>query len=97
MNPLDNQLSRLLRAAAQAPREASISELPFAAQAQILAAWRSVRQESVGWLANWLRAGLAAAALVTALALGLSWSTFRPPSGDEYAVANAAFYVAVAP
>jgi len=97
MKPLDDQLDRLLRAAAQAPREAALSELPFTAQARVMGAWRSSHSDSVSWLANWLRAGLAAAALVAALAWGLSWPTLRAPNGDEYAVANAALYVAIAP
>jgi hypothetical protein len=97
MNPLDEQLNRLLRSAARAPHDAAVVELPARAEYRILAAWRSSRLESEGWLGPWLRSGLAAAALITAVALGLSWSSWRPPTGDEYAVANAAFYVAVAP
>lgn len=97
MNPLDHQLDRLLRSAAQSPRPVELNQLSFAAESRILAVWRTQQSDSLGWLANWLRAGLATAALVAAIALGLNWPTSRPPTGDEYAVANATFYVAVAP
>ncbi len=97
MNPLDHQLDRLLRAAARAPREPIVATLPFGAHTRILSTWRVSQADSAGWLASWLQAGLAAAALAAAVALGLSWSNFQAPVGDEYAVANAALYVAVAP
>lgn len=97
MNPLDHQLDRLLRAAARAPREPALGDLPFGAHPRILSAWRTQQADSTRWLASWLQAGLATAALVAAVALGLSWSHFQAPVGDEYAVANAALYVAVAP
>jgi hypothetical protein len=35
--------------------------------------------------------------MVTAVVLSLSWSQWGAPAGDEFAVANAALYVAVAP
>lgn len=97
MNPTDHQLDRLLRGAARAPQPAPF-ELSFPAEARVLAAWRGTRAESLPLgLGLWLRAGLASAVLVAAVALVVSWSEFRPPAADEFAVADATFYVAVAP
>jgi len=98
MNDGNTPLDRLLRAASRAPREDSLATLPFPAEARILAAWRSSRSESPGWIGLWLRTGLAAAAVTLALTLALTWSHLRPdPEEDEYAAANATLYVAVAP
>ena len=98
MNHGNSPLDRLLRAAAQAPREDGWNRLPFPAEARILAAWRSSRSESTGWVGLWLRTGLAAAAVTLALTLAITWSQLGPdPEEDEYAVANATLYVAVSP
>jgi hypothetical protein len=97
MKPLDSQLDRLLRSAARVTPAPVVTELPYPAEARVLAAWRRSRAESPGWLSHWLQAGLAGAALVTAVVLSLSWYQLRAPAGDEFAVANAALYVAVAP
>jgi hypothetical protein len=96
MNPLDAKLNRLFRAAARAPGAPPPVELPFPAEARVLAAWRQSRSDGSSlWLGSWLRVGLAVAVAVAALAV--TWSTLRQPPRDEYAVANAALYVAVSP
>lgn len=98
MNHGKAPLDRLLRAAAQAPREDSWTTLPFPAEARILAAWRSSRMEGPSWIGLWLRTGLAAASLALAVTLVITWSQLRPdPEEDEYAAANATLYVAVSP
>ncbi len=97
MNMLDSQLDRLLRSAARAPQPAAVHELPFAAEARVMAAWRRSQSETPRWIGQWLRAGLAAAAVVTATIMTLSWVSLRPSADDEFAEANAALYVAVAP
>lgn len=98
MNDRNEPLDRLLRAAARAPREATLSTLPFPTEARVLAAWRSSRSEGPGWIGLWLRTGLVAAATALALTLVVTWSQLRPdPEDEEYAVANATLYVAVSP
>lgn len=96
MNPSSSPLDRLLKAAAQAPHKEQLASLPFPAEARVLAAWRSSRSENLTWAARWLQAGLATAALTAVLALVMTWSSIRPDPQDEYAVANATLYVAVA-
>ena len=98
MNDGKAPLDRLLRAAAQAPRDDQPLALPFPTEARILSAWRSSRSESPSWIGLWLRTGLAAAAVTLALTLAITWSQLRPdPEEDEYAAANATLYVAVSP
>jgi hypothetical protein len=97
MNPLDSQLDRLLRSAARSPAPAALAELPFPAEARVLAAWRQSRREDAAWLGAWLRIGLATAAVTAAVALAVNWSYLRPLPTDEFDVANATLYVAVAP
>lgn len=95
--PSPDPLDRLLRSAARTPVPAC-ERLSFAAESRVLAAWRRSRGDSlpVG-LGLWLRAGFAGALLVAATAVAVSWSSVRQPAGDEYAVANATLYVALAP
>lgn len=90
-------LDRLLRAASRVPAPAA-EPVSFVVESRVLAAWRRSREER--WavpLALWLRGGLAGAIAVALVAVAVSWSSVRPPAGDEYAVANATLYVAVAP
>jgi len=98
MNDGNTPLDRLLRAASRAPREDSLVNLPFPAEARVLAAWRSSQSEGSGWIGVWLRTGLAAAAVTLALTLALTWTHLRPdPEEDVYAAADATLYVAVTP
>ncbi|HAB16587.1 MAG TPA: hypothetical protein PLX89_01525 [Verrucomicrobiota bacterium] len=97
MKSLENQLERLLRSAARAPRPAEVTELSGAAEARVLAAWRRSQPEGPSWMLRWLQGGLAAAAVAAAVALGLNWTTFRQQAADEYAVADAALYAALTP
>ncbi len=46
MNPIDEQIERLLRAAGWAPPEAVPSSPPFGLEARVLAAWREGRAPS---------------------------------------------------
>ncbi len=97
MKTPDQQLDRLFRAAARVSQPEA-EPLPFPAEARVLAAWRRTRGDSLqAGLGVWLRAGFAGAVLVALVALGICWSEIRPPAGDEFAVANATLYVAVAP
>lgn len=89
MSKLDNQLNRLLRAAAAAPRSVS-TELPFRVEARVLAAWRASRSEPdpVGIL-HLLRQGLALASVITALAVGGTYWQINRVANDVWTMPNA--------
>lgn len=97
MKTPDQPLDRLLRAASRVGTE-SVPPLSFPAEARVLAAWRRSRGDRIqAGLGVWLRAGFAGAVLVAAVAVAVSWSEIRPRAVDEFAVADATLYVAVAP
>jgi hypothetical protein len=69
MNPLDNQLDRLFRAAAKAPSD-PISGPAFGLETRALAAWRTGQASGSGfWDMTLLIRGLLLASLVMALSL----------------------------
>lgn len=97
MKTPDQPLDRLLRAASRMETE-PVNPLSFPAEARVLAAWRRSRGERLqAGLGVWLQAGFAGAVLVAVVAVAVSWSEIRPRAGDEFAVADATLYVAVAP
>ena len=49
MNPIDDQLNRLLRAAQNAPGAAFPTEPPFGLETVVMAAWREATSERVGF------------------------------------------------
>src|SRR5688500_15498635 len=78
-------LVRLFKNAALAKREEAASDLTFPAQARILAAWRSLRDEpdeSEAFLPL-LRKAILAAGAVTALAVALTFVNFQPTQAAE--------------
>ncbi|MCW5557785.1 MAG: hypothetical protein KIT22_08135 [Verrucomicrobiae bacterium] len=104
--PSTDPLDRLLRSAARIPSPSPVpacESLSIPARARVLAAWRRSLGNAIGeglpaGLGLWLRAGFASAVLVAATAVIVSWSSIRPSAtDDEYAVANATLYVALAP
>lgn len=97
MNTPDQFLDRLFRAASRAPQSEPV-RVTYPAEMRVLAAWRRSRPETLpDGLGAWLRAGFAGAVVVAMVAVVVSWSTVRPRPVDEFAVADAALYVAVAP
>lgn len=97
MNTPDQSLDRLLRAASRVAPE-PVLPLPFPAEARVLAAWRRSRGDRLqAGLGIWLRAGFAGAVVVAMIAVAVSWSEIRVRAVDEFAVADATLYVAVAP
>jgi hypothetical protein len=92
MNPVDDQLNRLFRAAAQGtPAEGSIAQArpdavsvaPFGLETRVMAAWRGVRSTETGfWDMTLLVRGLILASLIMAVsfwpALTSSDSTSNP-------------------
>ena len=67
MNPIDDQLDRLFRSAAQA-RSGPVSEAPFGLETRALAAWRSARSTETGfWDMALLVRGLIVAGVIMAI------------------------------
>ena len=97
MSDINEQLGRLLRNAATAPRRAGATEVPFPVQARVLAAWRSSRAESgeLEGLIRWFRLGLACASAVAVLAVGVSWRGVQAEPVDEIAISDATLDVAM--
>jgi hypothetical protein len=64
MNPLDDQLNRLFRAAQQAPSP-ELAPPPFGLETRVLAAWREARKKPVAfWDAAVLTRGLIVAGVI---------------------------------
>ena len=93
MSDINEQLDRLLRRAASAPRPAAdLVEVPFPVQARVLAAWRAGRAEGgdLSGLLRWFRLGLACAGAVAALAVAVSWPAIPKDAADEITVSASA-------
>ena len=90
MNPLNDPhgdqlgdgLSRLLRAAAQAP-SALVPPAPFGLETRALAAWRaSLAPERSFWDMALLMRGLIAAGVIMVISLWPAWNTSADPFAD---------------
>ena len=82
MNRIDEQLSRLLRAAARAPR-GDAPAMPYGLETRALAAWRGSRTSEAGvWDVPLLVRGLIAASVIMAIsflpALSSTTTTTNP-------------------
>jgi hypothetical protein len=77
----NDPLERLLRNAALAKPEAA-AELSFPVQARILAAWRGSRDETEAFLPL-LRKAILAAAMVSALAIAITFATIDTTAEPE--------------
>ena len=93
MSDINQQLDRLLRNAAAAPRAAAANaEVPFPVQARVLGAWRANRAENgeLAGLLHWFRLGLACASVVAVLAVGVSWQGVQNEPADELTISASA-------
>lgn len=100
MKPIDNQLNRLFKAAAQAPKAAS--EPPsFALETRVMGAWKSSwRGESGDVFVAWFRRA-AVGACVLAMA-SLAWNFHNFTNGDrgigeELAIADSSMQTGLNP
>ena len=92
MSHLDQQLERLLRNAAAAPRPAdAAAELPDPAQARVLGAWRASRAEGGNLFGRirCFRLGFACACALAMIAIGASWHGVQSETADEVIISNA--------
>jgi hypothetical protein len=92
MNPLDDQLNRLFRAAQNAPSP-EIAPPPFGLETRVLAAWReAARAPAAFWDMGVLTRGLVLATLVTVAcflpALNSSLSSSSSSVADEIQVSD---------
>jgi hypothetical protein len=89
MNPLDDQLDRLLRAATGAPDAVTASLTPpFGLEARVLAAWRGAAAGGI-WNTALLVRGLALASVIMVLCLWPALHQTSTPEADEVQLADA--------
>jgi hypothetical protein len=96
MNSNEDQLNRLFKAAARAPRTEA-GEARFALEARVLADWRGTRGENGDVLLLWLRRAAIFAGVLAVASLAWNYQTFTRSGGDELAVADAAMRTGVEP
>lgn len=88
MNPIDDQLNRLFRAAAQADNDPVFTP-PYGLETRVLAAWRTASPFSF-WDTGLLIRGLIVAALIMSVSLWptLHNSTSTNPFSDSFQLAD---------
>jgi hypothetical protein len=97
MKRMDEQLDRLMKAAAGAPRTETGAAL-FALEARVLADWRMAgRGENGEALLAWLRRAAIAACLLALVSLAWDFNHLRNNTGDELAAADSAMRMGIEP
>ena len=96
MKPVDEQLDRLLKSAAQAPRTTA-GDPPFGLETRVLAHWRaSSRNESGDFLVLWFRRIAICAGILAVASLAWGYHNFSQRSSAEM-VADSAMTMGVEP
>lgn len=99
MNPINQQLERLLNSAARAPQPVP-GEAPFAVESRVLARWRT-SPGGAGDLAHMLlpllRRAALCACLLMLLSIAFSYRTILTGDNDETTLANAAVDLTLLP
>lgn len=96
MNPIDEKLNRLLKAAAKAPT-AGPGEAPLGMATRVLACWRAAAQPDGGdFLVVWFRRAALCACMLTVAGLVWSYRASASPGGADM-VADAAMSAGVEP
>jgi hypothetical protein len=97
MNPTEDQLNRLLRAASRAPKPETRAAL-FALESRVIAGWRASSQSESGELLVALCRRAAVFACCLALA-SLAWNylELKGQAGDELAAAESSMRIGVNP
>jgi hypothetical protein len=97
MKPEQEQLDRLMKAAARAPRSETGAAL-FTLEARVLGNWRlSLRGDSSEVLLTWLRRAAICACLLALGSLAWDYHELRTPRGDELAAADSAMRMGIEP
>ncbi|MEA3186356.1 MAG: hypothetical protein QOD99_186, partial [Chthoniobacter sp.] len=89
MNEFQDRLGRLLKLAAQAPRDVP-PELPFGFDTRVLAHWRSAREDNSGKRLAVFRWALSCSLVLMLGSLAFSYKTLTTPVSTEFVVANSA-------
>ena len=89
MNEFGGRLGRLLKSAAQAPRDVP-AELPFGFDTRVLAHWRSARDGDSGKRLAVFRWALSCSLVLMMGSVAFSYKTLTTPVSTEFAVANSA-------
>jgi hypothetical protein len=97
MNLSDHSLQRLLRSAAQAPKDAPASP-PVALEAGVLAQWRNAEAgDDYAFLVNLFRRAVVFASLIMVLSIAGSWLAHINESPSKTTLANYALTVQLRP
>jgi hypothetical protein len=100
MNSINQQLERLLKSAARAPRRPLPREAPFVVEAKVLARWRSLPGGAVDLahvLLPLLRRAALCACLLMLLSIAFSYRAILAGENDEVTLANAAVDLTLLP
>jgi hypothetical protein len=93
---MNNELQRLLKAAAGAKRD-HVEAMDPAIAARVLSQWRIVDGEDLAPLLMLLRRAVLYSALVMMLSLGCIWAAGRSESASQTALANYAMKIQLPP
>lgn len=97
MNPFDESLRRLFRAAAQA-RQDEPGPLPAGLESRVLAQWRStIAEAETDWMGAFFQRGLIAAAAVMVLSVAINWPLENVPTANELTSINDVIQETVTP
>jgi hypothetical protein len=94
MNPLENQIERLLRAAGMAPAAEAPSAAPFGLETHVLAAWREDRAPGF-WSTPLLLRGLVLSIVIMALCLwpAVTQTQKSTPEADTLQLADSTLQI----
>jgi hypothetical protein len=96
MKPVDNQLDRLLKAAAQAPRP-TVGDPPLGLETRALAYWRAaLRNDSGEFLVTWFRRATVFATVLAVASLAWNYRGANDRSSAEM-VADSAMGMGIEP
>ena|SRR5579884_765275 len=97
MNPIDDKLNRLLKAAASAPKRQT-GAAAFVLEARVLGRWRAMRPDDDGeFLLAWFRRAAITGCVLAIASLAWTYSTQPQTSGGAMAVADSAMQMGVEP
>lgn len=95
MNPIDDQLDRLFKAAAQT-RKAGLEAAPFVIETRVIAGWRAgLAAEGRDLLLAWFRRATVCACVLMLLSLAWNYRQATTGPSDDLAQADSAMRMAL--